>query len=202
MALVVMNLPARVGDIRPLGWIPGLGRFPGGVHGNPLLLGCSCLENPLDGGVWWATVHRVAKSGTRLKRLSRQSRTNQGMRGKRWTGPNSEGLDPAVSGTIRAFFARQHNAQVCSQQKQGGYDGSNGDTGQCLCQDAEGKKMIQRYACNTHSNAERKRQLCLEKKKKMCENVNNGYIQATRICVSLPSVLLDFTKLTHVTKET
>ena len=94
----------------------------------------------MDRGVWWATVHRVAKSGTRLKRLSRQSRTNQGMRGKRWTGPNSEGLDPAVSGTIRAFFARQHNAQVCSQQKQGGYDGSNGDTGQCLCQDAEGKK--------------------------------------------------------------
>ena len=129
VVLVVMNLPARVGDIRPLGLIPGLGRFPGGVHGNPLLLRFSCLENPLDRGVWWATVHRVAKSGTRLKRLSRQSRTNQGRRGKRWTGPNSEGLDPAVSGAIRAFLARQHNAQICSQQKQGGYDDSNSDRG-------------------------------------------------------------------------
>ena len=38
--------------------------FPGGRHGNPLQY--SCLENPLDGGAWWATVHGVAKNRTRL----------------------------------------------------------------------------------------------------------------------------------------
>ena len=44
------------------------GRSPGGGHGNPLQY--SCLENPMDRGAWWSTVHRVAKSQTRLKRLS------------------------------------------------------------------------------------------------------------------------------------
>ena len=45
-----------------LGLIPGLGRSPGGGHGNPLQY--SCLENPMDRGAWWATVHGVAKSQT------------------------------------------------------------------------------------------------------------------------------------------
>ena len=48
--------------------IPGWGRSPGGRHGNPLQY--SCLENPMDRGAWRATVHRVAKSRTRLKWLS------------------------------------------------------------------------------------------------------------------------------------
>ena len=43
-----------------LGSIPGLGRSPGEGNGNPLQY--SCLENPMDGGAWWATVHRVTKS--------------------------------------------------------------------------------------------------------------------------------------------
>ena len=47
-----------------LGLIPGLGRSPGEGNGNPLQY--SCLENPMDGGAWWATVHRVAESWTRL----------------------------------------------------------------------------------------------------------------------------------------
>ena len=47
-----------------MGSIAGLGRSPGGEHGNPLEY--SCLENPRDGGAWWATVHGVAKSRTRL----------------------------------------------------------------------------------------------------------------------------------------
>ena len=51
----------NVGD---LGSIPGLGRFPGEGNGNPLQY--SCLENPIDGGAWWATVQGVAKSWTRL----------------------------------------------------------------------------------------------------------------------------------------
>ena len=44
-----------------LGSIPGLGRYPGEGHGNPLQY--SCLENPMDRGAWWATVHWVAKGG-------------------------------------------------------------------------------------------------------------------------------------------
>ena len=46
------------------GSIPGLGRSPGEGNGNPLQY--SCLENPMNGGAWWATVHGVAKSRTRL----------------------------------------------------------------------------------------------------------------------------------------
>ena len=46
----------------------GLGRSPGGEYGNPLWH--SNLENPMDGEVWWAIVHRVAKSQTQLKWLS------------------------------------------------------------------------------------------------------------------------------------
>ena len=46
------------------GSIPRLGRSPGEGNGNPLQY--SCLENPMDGGAWWATVHGVAKSRTRL----------------------------------------------------------------------------------------------------------------------------------------
>ena len=47
-----------------LGWIPGLGRSPGEGNGHPLQY--SCLENSMDGGAWWATVHAVTKSWTRL----------------------------------------------------------------------------------------------------------------------------------------
>ena len=51
-----------------LGSIPGLGRSPGEGNGNPLQY--SCLENPMDGGAWWATVHEVAKSQTRLSNFT------------------------------------------------------------------------------------------------------------------------------------
>ena len=46
------------------GSIPGSGRSPGEGNGNLFLY--SCLENPMDGGSWWATVHGVPKSQTRL----------------------------------------------------------------------------------------------------------------------------------------
>ena len=68
---MVKKLPANAGDIRDMGLIPGLGRFPGGGHGSPLQ--CSCLENPRERGAWWATVHGVAKSETQLKLLSMHS---------------------------------------------------------------------------------------------------------------------------------
>ena len=47
-----------------LGSVPGSGRSPGEGNGNPLQY--SCLENPMDRGAWWATVHRGTKSRTRL----------------------------------------------------------------------------------------------------------------------------------------
>ena len=62
VALVVKNLLANAGGLRGAGLIPGLGRSPGGGHGNPLQY--SCLENLMDRGAWQATVHRVAKSRT------------------------------------------------------------------------------------------------------------------------------------------
>ena len=64
----VKNLPANVGDRTDVGSIPGLGRSPGEGNGNPLQY--SCLENPMDRGAWWATVHRVEQSQTKLKCLS------------------------------------------------------------------------------------------------------------------------------------
>ena len=48
----------------PTGLIPGSGGSPGEGNGNPLQY--SCLENPMDGGAWWAPVRGVAKSQTRL----------------------------------------------------------------------------------------------------------------------------------------
>ena len=73
VVLVVKNLPANAGDKRYLGSIPGSGRSYGGGHHN--LLQYSCLENPMNRGDWWATVHRVAKSQTWLKWLSMHTHT-------------------------------------------------------------------------------------------------------------------------------
>ena len=59
---MVKNPPANTGDIRNMSLIPGSGSSPGGGHGNPLQY--PCLENPMDRGAWWATVHRVAELDT------------------------------------------------------------------------------------------------------------------------------------------
>ena len=61
-AALVVNIPAHAGDVS---LIPGSGRSPGGGHGNPLHY--SCLENPMDRGAWWATVHGASKSQAQLK---------------------------------------------------------------------------------------------------------------------------------------
>ena len=71
---MVKNLPANAGDTGNEGLIPGLGKSPGEGNGNPLQY--SCLENPLDRGAWQATVRRVTKSRTRLKRLSTHTHAN------------------------------------------------------------------------------------------------------------------------------
>ena len=62
---MVKSLPASAGDLRDAGLIPGLGRSPEESHGNPLQY--SCLENRMDRGALWATVHRVSKSQMQLK---------------------------------------------------------------------------------------------------------------------------------------
>ena len=64
MALVVKNPSVNAVDITDAGSIPGLGKSPGGGHGNPFQY--SCLENPMDREAWWAIVHGVAKSWTQL----------------------------------------------------------------------------------------------------------------------------------------
>ena len=61
---MVKNPPANAGDAQNAGLIPGSGRSPAGGYGNPLQY--SCPENPMDRGARWATVHRAAKSRTRI----------------------------------------------------------------------------------------------------------------------------------------
>ena len=56
------EVKASASNAGDLGSIPGSGRSPGEGNGNPLQY--SCLENPMDRGAWWATVHGVAKSQT------------------------------------------------------------------------------------------------------------------------------------------
>ena len=63
-----------------MGSIPGSERSPGRGYGNPLQY--SCLENPMDRGGWRATVHRIAKSQTPLKRLSTSHKPHVGIKRK------------------------------------------------------------------------------------------------------------------------
>ena len=56
---MVKNPPANAGDIGDMGSIPGLGKSPGGGHGDPLQY--SCLETPMDRGAWRVTVPGVAE---------------------------------------------------------------------------------------------------------------------------------------------
>ena len=77
MLLMVKNPAANAGDLRDMGSVPGLGRSPRGGNGNPLQ--CPCLRNPMDRGTWWATVHGVTQSRTRLKRLSMHAHDGGGV---------------------------------------------------------------------------------------------------------------------------
>ena len=63
-SLVAQRLKASACNAGDLGSVPGLGRSPGEGNGSPLQY--SCLENPMDGGAWWVTVHGLAKSRTQL----------------------------------------------------------------------------------------------------------------------------------------
>ena len=64
---VVKNPPASAGDIGDAGSIPGWGRSPGEGNGSPLQY--SCLGNPMDRGIWQATVHGVTKESDTTEQL-------------------------------------------------------------------------------------------------------------------------------------
>ena len=61
---MIKNPPGNAGDAGDVGLILELGRSPGEGNGNSLQY--SCLGNPMERGAWWATVHGVARSQTRL----------------------------------------------------------------------------------------------------------------------------------------
>ena len=119
VALVVENPPANAGDLREAGSIPGLGRCPGRGHGNPLQ--CSCLENPMDRGTWWATVHRVTKSRTQLKWLNIHAH-NPNKQGCVWKAdgegrrrncvPSPMPVVPKFSGNRDRFHARKFSHRL------------------------------------------------------------------------------------------
>ena len=68
---MVKNLPTNAGDTS---LIPGSGRSPGIGNGNSLQY--SCLENPMDRGVWWATVHGVARESDMTQQLNNDNKYN------------------------------------------------------------------------------------------------------------------------------
>ena len=94
---MVKNSPANAEDIRNVGSNPGWGRFPGGGYGNPLQY--SCLEHPMDRGAWQATVHRIAKSQTWLKRLSMQETQVLCFWWRDWGSKRNAELDRGMSGS-------------------------------------------------------------------------------------------------------
>ena len=69
---MVKNPSVNAGDIRDKSSIPGLGRSPGGGHGNPLQY--SCLQTPTDRGAWWVRVHGVTRSQTQLSMRAQLSK--------------------------------------------------------------------------------------------------------------------------------
>ena len=77
MSTVVKNPPANAGDARHAGSIPGSGKSLGVGNGNPLQY--TCMENSMDRGAWWAAVHGITKSWTRLKRLSSSSSSSRAL---------------------------------------------------------------------------------------------------------------------------
>ena len=77
-SIVGKESTCNAGDRGEESYIPGSGRSPGGGHGNAPQ--CSCLENPMDRGAWWATVHGVTESWTLLTKLNNDIEGKEGGR--------------------------------------------------------------------------------------------------------------------------
>ena len=109
--MVVMNPSASVGDVRDVGSISGLGRSLGRGHSNSLQ--DSCLENPMDRGAWWATVHRVTKSRTWWEWLSTHSHKgdwiSRNCAGKNWFFTDDKSPDEAS----RTYMGTVQSCQIC-----------------------------------------------------------------------------------------
>ena len=95
---MVKNLPANAGDARDMGLVPESGRSHGVGNGNPLQY--SCLENSMDRGTWWATVHGVTKSWTQLRDWAPQI---SHLQSRAWRLAH-EVYDPEKSGVICMRF--------------------------------------------------------------------------------------------------
>ena len=100
---VVENPSAIAGDLRDMSSVPGLGRSPGRGHDIPLQ--SSCLENPMDRGACWGTVHGVTESQTRLKWLS----THTCVTDENYS-CGSDGLRTSREGLVGSFTQRSHAA--------------------------------------------------------------------------------------------
>ena len=115
---LVVNLPASTGDFRDMDSTPGSVRSGEG-HGNPT----PCRENPMDGGTWWATVHRVTQSWTQLKQLGTRTLQMQSLeteKSKRLSLPTPSYVSIPPS-TFRAKMHSHFRNEGCS------------DAGQCQC---------------------------------------------------------------------
>ena len=123
-------------------WATSLSHI-GEVDGTPIQ--CSCLENPRDGGAWWAAVYGVAQSWTRLKRLSSSSKIQKtwlsGKKGDKnefkidifgnWMNDyNDYKLYPKFNLRIRTWYHQPDEKRLATSRNQGNYHMSHLKSGQ------------------------------------------------------------------------
>ena len=106
---------SNAGITGDIGLIPGSGRSPREGHGNPLQ--SSCLDNPMDQGAWWATVHGVAKNQTQLRWLSMHTRRGEGQQGWICGDGVTVPLPPTSNSLHRTIFKslRQEEEELCQE---------------------------------------------------------------------------------------
>ena len=138
---MVKNLPANAGDRKDAGSIPGSGRYPGEANGDPLQY--SCLENPMDRGVWQAVVHEIAKSWTLLKQLYAPTSNAEEAEVERFYEDLQDLLELTPQKDV-LFIIGDWNAKVGSQE-------TPGVTGKlCLGIRNEAGQMLIEFAKRTH----------------------------------------------------